>query len=71
MPISTGDQLPELLQLLERVRQAMSGVVQALWPTLSLPEGLGELVEKLQGVRQRFRLWKISAYAKVPGRPGP
>ena len=40
----------------------MSGVVQALWPALSLPEGLGELVEKLQGVRQRFRLWKISAY---------
>ena len=61
MPISTGDQLPELLQLLERVRQAMSGVVQALWPALSLPEGLGELAEKLQGVRQRFRLWKISA----------
>ena len=61
MPISTGDQLPELLQLLERVRQAMSGVVQALWPALSLPEGLGELAEKLQGVRQRFRLWKILA----------
>ena len=61
MPISTGDQLPELLQLLERVRQAMSGVVQALWPALSLPEGLGELAEKLQGVRQRFRLWNISA----------
>ena len=27
MPGSTGDQLPELVQLLERVRQAMSGVV--------------------------------------------
>ena len=61
MPISMGDQLPELLQLLERVRQAMNGVVQALWPALTLPEGLGELAEKLQGVRQRFRLWKISA----------
>ena len=61
MPGSMGDQLPELLQLLERVRQAMSGVVQALWPALSLPEGLGELAEKLQGVRQRFHLWKISA----------
>ena len=61
MPISTGHQLPELLQLLERVRQAMNGVVQALWPALTLPEGLGELAEKLQGVRQRFRLWKISA----------
>ena len=61
MPVSTGDQLPELLQLLDRVRQAMSGVVHALWPALSLPEGLGELAEKLQGVRQRFRLWKISA----------
>ena len=61
MPVSTGDQLPELLQLLERVRQAMSGVVQALWPAFSLPEGLGELAEKLQGVRQCFHLWKISA----------
>ena len=61
MPGSTGDQLPELVPLLERVRQLMSGVVQALWPSVSLPEGLGELEEKLQGVRQRFRLWKISA----------
>ena len=61
MPASTGDLLPELLQLHERIRQAMSGVVQALWPSLSLPEGLGELAEKLQGVRQRFHLWKILA----------
>ena len=61
MPVSTGDQLPELLQLIEQVRQAMSGIIQALWPAFSLPEGLGELAEKLQGVRQRFHLWKISA----------
>ena len=39
----------------------MQGVVQALWPSLSLPDGLEELEEKLKGVRQRFRLWKISA----------
>ena len=62
MPGSTGDPLPELLQLHERVRQAMQGVVQAMWPSLSMPEGLGELTKKLEGVRQRFRLWKISAY---------
>ena len=61
MPGSTGDQLPELVRLLECVRQAMSGVVQALWPSISLPEGLGGLAEKLQGVRRRLRLWKISA----------
>ena len=61
MPVSMDGQLPELLQLLKRVRQAMSGVVQALWPSLSLPEGLGELAKKLQGARQRLRLWKISA----------
>ena len=48
---SMGDPLPELLQLYERVWQAMSGVVQALWPSVSLPEGLGGLAEKLQGVR--------------------
>ena len=61
MPGSTGDQLPELSQLHERVRQVMQGVVQALWPSLSMPEGLEELAEKLRGARQRFRLWKISA----------
>ena len=61
MPGSSGDLLPELLQLHERVRQAMQGVVQAMWPSLSMPEGLGELAKKLEGVRRRFRLWKISA----------
>ena len=61
MPGSTRDLLPELLQLHERVRQAMQGVVQAMWPSLSMPEGIGELAKKLEGVRQRFRLWKISA----------
>ena len=61
MPGSTGDVLPELSQLLERVRQTMQGVAQALWPSISMPEGLGELVEKLNGAQRRFRLWKISA----------
>ena len=55
MPASMGDLLPELLQLHERIRQAMSGVVQALWPSVSLPEGLGGLAEKLQGARRCFR----------------
>ena len=49
MPGSAVDLLPELLQLHERVRQAMQGVVQALWPSLSLHEGLEELAEKLKG----------------------
>ena len=61
MPGSTGDLLPELLQLHERVRQVMQGVAQALWPSISMPEGLGELAEKLKGARRRFLLWKISA----------
>ena len=61
MPGSTGDQLLELAQLFERVRQAMSGVVQAMSPSVSLSKGLGELAEKLQGARRRLRLWKISA----------
>ena len=26
-----------------------------------MPKGLGELTKKLEGVRQRFRLWKISS----------
>ena len=61
MPGSMGDLLPELLQLHERVRQVMKGVAQALWPSVSLPKGLGELAERLQGARRRFRLWKILA----------
>ena len=61
MPGSTGDLLPELLQLHECIRQVMTGVVQALWPYVSLPEGLGGLAEKLQGVWQRFCLWNILA----------
>ena len=39
----------------------MQGIAQALWPSASLPGGMGEFVEILQGMRQRFRLWKISA----------
>ena len=49
MPGSTGDLLPELSQLLDRVRRAMQDVTQALWPSVSMPEGLGELAEKLKG----------------------
>ena len=61
MPGSAGDLLPELSQLHEQVRQVMQGVAQALWPAVSLPEGIGELAEKLKGARRRFQLWKISA----------
>ena len=61
MPSSAGDLLQELSQLHERVRQVMQGVAQALWPSVSMPEGLGELVEKLKGARRGFRLWKMSA----------
>ena len=61
MPGSAGDLLPELSQLHEQVRQVMQGIAQALWPSASLPGGMGELVEMLKGARRRFRLWKISA----------
>ena len=61
IPDSTGDLIPELSQLHERARQAMRGVAQALWPSHSMPKGLGELSEKLKGARWRFWLWKISA----------
>ena len=60
-PGSAGDLLPELPQLHEQVRQVMQGIAQALWPSVSLPKGIGELAEKLKGARQHFRLWKISA----------
>ncbi|KAM3208436.1 hypothetical protein ACQJBY_063233 [Aegilops geniculata] len=58
---SAGDLLPELSQLHEQVRQVMQGIAQALWPSVSLPEGLVELAEKLKGARRRFLLWKVSA----------
>ena len=54
MPGSTGDLLPELSQLLDRVQQAMRGIAQALWPSVSMPEGIGELAEKLKGARRCF-----------------
>ena len=61
MPGSSGDLLQELSQLHEQVRQVMQSVAQALWTSVSLPEGLGKLAEKLKGAWRRFRLWKISA----------
>ncbi|KAF7065043.1 hypothetical protein CFC21_071220 [Triticum aestivum] len=61
MPGYVGDLLPELSQLHERARQVMQGIAQALWPSVFVPEGLGELAEKLKRARQRFRLWKILA----------
>ena len=61
MPGSAGDLLSELSHLHKQVRQVMQSIAQALWPSVSMPEGLGELVEKLKGARRRFRLWKISA----------
>ena len=54
MPGSAGDLLPELSQLHEQVRQVMQGIAQALWPSVSLLEGVGELVEKLKGARRCF-----------------
>ena len=62
MPRSAGDLLPELSQLHEQVRQVMKSIAWSLWPSVSLPAGVGELAEKLKGARWRFRLWKISAY---------
>ena len=55
MPASAGDLLPELSQLHERVRQVMQGIAQALWPSASLPGGMGELTEMLKGARRCFR----------------
>ena len=61
MPGSADDLLPQLSQLHDQVRQVMRGIAQALWPSTSLPGGMGELVEMLKGARRRFRLWKVSA----------
>ena len=71
MPSSAGDLLSELSHLHEQVRQVMQGVAQALWPSVSLREGVVELVEKLKGA------WRASDYERyhpadrVPEKPGP
>ena len=54
MPGSAGDLLSELSHLHEQVQQVMQGVAQALWSSVSLPEGVAELAETLKGARQRF-----------------
>ena len=61
MPRSAGDLLQDLSQLRERARQVMQGIAQALWPSASLPGGMGELVDMLKGAWRCFRLWKVSA----------
>ena len=61
MPGSACDLLQELSQLHRQIQQVMQGISQALWPSASLPGGIGELVEMLKRARWRFRLWKISA----------
>ena len=70
MPGSTGDLLSELSQLHEQVRQVMQGIAQALWPSASLPGGMGELVESS---RERGGASDYGRYLpadKVQGKPG-
>ena len=38
----------------------MQGIAQALWPSISPPKGMWELVDVIQGARRRFQLWKMS-----------
>ena len=71
MPGSTGDLLPELSQLHERVRQVMQGVAQAWWPSVSMPEGLGELAERLRERGGASDYGRYQPAVKAPGRPGP
>ena len=54
MPASAGDILQDLSQLHERARQVMQGIAQSLWPSSSLPYGMGGLVDMLQGARRHF-----------------
>ena len=62
MPASAGDVLQDLSQLHKRARQVMQGIAWFLWPSSSLTNGMGGLVDMLQGARRRFRSWKISTY---------
>ena len=69
MPGSAGDLLPELSQLHEQVWQVMQGVAQALWPSVSLPEGVAEL-----GSREHSGASDYGRYQpadKAQGKPRP
>ena len=41
MPASACDLLQDLSQLHEQARQVMQGIAQSLWPSSSLPNGMG------------------------------
>ena len=71
MPGSASDLLSELSHLHEQVRQVMQGVAQALWPSVSLPEGVAELAEKLKGARRRFHYGRYQPADRVLEKPGP
>ena len=71
MPGSAGDLLPELSQLHEQVRQVMQGIAQALWPSASLPGGMGELVEMPKGRGGASDYGRYLPADKVRGKPGP
>ena len=79
MPGSADDLLSELSYLHEQVRQVMQGVAQALWPSVSLPEGVAELMEKvLQSLQRSSRehggtsdYGRYRPADKVPEKPGP
>ena len=70
MPGSMGDLLPELSQLHELVRQVMQGVAQALWPSVSIPEGLGELekISREHGGASGYGRYRPAV--RAPGKPG-
>ena len=70
MPASAGDLLQDLSQLHEQARQVMQGIAQALWPSTSLPKGMGELVDMLKGARWASGYGRYQPADKVHGKPG-
>ena len=71
MPGSVGDLLSELPHLHEQVRQVMQGIAQALWPSVTLPEGIGELAEKLKEHGGASNYGRYQPADRVPEKPGP
>ena len=68
---SVGDLLQELSQLHGQIRQVMQGIAQALWPSASLPGGMGEVVEMLKGAWRRFDYGRYRPADKVQRKPRP
>lgn len=59
--VSLKDTMVKLSELHQLTQSSMDVVFQALWPKEKLPKDQTTLAQRLQGVREQIKTWKISA----------